>query len=114
MRLRFSPPKPVTEPVQSENAANESKKYDPEKQEQEPLGYTDEQKTEILEAAKKAGLEKVYVPTIGLGVDDYRVRRSISSSLNKGLAEEELARGCTRPGNNGRSAVVGAKSLASR
>lgn len=70
----------VTEPVQTENAANEPKKYDPEKQEGEPLSYTDEQKTEILEAAKKAGLEKVYVPTIGLGVDDYLDRVEVGEN----------------------------------
>ncbi|ETT49888.1 hypothetical protein MKZ07_16665 [Paenibacillus sp. FSL P4-0338] len=39
--------------------------------EAEPLSYTAEQKNEISEAAKKAGLDKVYIPTVGLGVDDY-------------------------------------------
>lgn len=67
----------ATEPIQTESAANES---DPEKQEGEPLSYTNEQKNEILEAAKKAGLEKVYVPTIGLGVDDYLDRVEVGEN----------------------------------
>ncbi|GEM_PF-6692056 len=37
----------------------------------EPMDYSAEQKQEISEAAEKAGLKKVYVPSIGLGTDDY-------------------------------------------
>ncbi|MEK3900464.1 hypothetical protein [Paenibacillus sp. FSL R7-0179] len=63
---------PVTELVQTENADNDpGEKDNPEEQQGELLSYTDEQKNEILTAAKKAGLSKVYIPTIGLGVDDY-------------------------------------------
>ncbi|MEK4046316.1 hypothetical protein NSU18_21995 [Paenibacillus sp. FSL H8-0048] len=63
---------PVTELVQTENAGNDpGEKDNPEEQQGELLSYTDEQKNEILTAAKKAGLSKVYIPTIGLGVDDY-------------------------------------------
>ncbi|MEK4004278.1 hypothetical protein [Paenibacillus sp. FSL H3-0333] len=39
--------------------------------EAEPFSYTAEQKNEISEAAKKAGLDKVYIPTVELGVDDF-------------------------------------------
>lgn len=62
----------VTEPIQTENADNDpEEKDDPEKRQDELLSYTNEQKKDILTAAKKAGLRKVYVPTLGLGVDDY-------------------------------------------
>ncbi|WP_151734602.1 hypothetical protein [Paenibacillus tengchongensis] len=35
------------------------------------LTYTEEQTTEILNAAGLAGLEQVYIPVLGLGTDDY-------------------------------------------
>ncbi|WP_150275735.1 hypothetical protein [Paenibacillus tepidiphilus] len=35
------------------------------------LTYTEEQKTEILKVAEQAGLDQVYIPTVGLGTDDY-------------------------------------------
>ncbi|MBP2110037.1 hypothetical protein [Paenibacillus silagei] len=62
----------VTEPIQTVNADNDpGEKDNLEEQQGELLSYTDEQINEILTAAKKAGLSKVYIPTVGLGVDDY-------------------------------------------
>ncbi|NQX49764.1 hypothetical protein HQN87_31165 [Paenibacillus tritici] len=48
--------------------------------EAEPLSYTAEQKNEISEAAKKARLDKVYIPTVGLGVDDYLDRVEVKDN----------------------------------
>lgn len=61
-------PTPATEQNQNVNSTNNEGEG---MAEAEPLSYTAEQKNEIREAAKKAGLDKVYIPTVGLGVDDY-------------------------------------------
>lgn len=50
-------------------------------------------KNEILTAAKKAGLSKVYIPTIGLGVDDYlhsvkAAENEVNLSFIRGLITE--------------------------
>ncbi|MFD2880963.1 hypothetical protein ACFTAO_41580 [Paenibacillus rhizoplanae] len=37
-------------------------------------------KNEISEAAKKAGLDKVYIPTVGLGSDDYMDRVEVKDN----------------------------------
>ncbi|WP_342476540.1 hypothetical protein NYE24_20535 [Paenibacillus sp. FSL H7-0350] len=70
-------PTPATEQSQNENSTN---KAGEEMTEAEPLSYTAEQKNEISEAAKKAGLDKVYIPTVGLGSDDYMDRVEVKDN----------------------------------
>lgn len=61
-------PTPATEQNQNVDSTNNDGEG---MAEAEPFSYTAEQKNEIREAAKKAGLDKVYIPTVELGVDDF-------------------------------------------
>ncbi|MFD1903877.1 hypothetical protein ACFSQ7_07000 [Paenibacillus rhizoplanae] len=72
-----SSPTPATEQNQNVNSANNEGEG---MAEAEPLSYTAEQKNEISEAAKKAGLDKVYIPTVGLGSDDYMDRVEVKDN----------------------------------
>ncbi|MEK4849783.1 hypothetical protein NST04_07930 [Paenibacillus sp. FSL H7-0756] len=68
---------PATEQSQNVNSTNNESEG---MTEAEPLSYTAEQKIEIREAAKKAGLDKVYIPTVGLGSDDYMERVEVKDN----------------------------------